>query len=230
MTEAPPGRRWNPDDYHIARRKMLEQQIKARGLTSPRLLSVLNNVPRHFFVDEAQAAQSYADTPLPIGYGQTISQPFIVALMLDALDLTPADRVLEIGFGSGYQTALLASLAGEVFAVERLEPLFRKGRDNLARLGPANIHLKLGDGTDGWPELAPYEAIIVAAGGPRVPRPLLDQLSPGGRLVIPIGPTPAQQKLTLITKAGNTRAADRRTLGDCRFVALVGRHGWPEGR
>jgi len=225
----PADRRWNPDDYHIARRNMVERQIKGRGLAVPRLLETMQRVPRHFFVDEAQAAQAYSDTPLPIGYGQTISQPFIVALMLEALDLGPTDRVLEIGFGSGYQTALLASLAGEVFAIERLEPLFRKGRDNLARLGQTNIHLKLDDGTLGWPELAPFEAIIVSAGGPRVPRPLLDQLGPTGRLVIPVGPTAALQKLTLVTKAGADRA-DRRTLGDCRFVALVGRHGWPEGQ
>ncbi|MCL2029752.1 MAG: protein-L-isoaspartate(D-aspartate) O-methyltransferase [Deltaproteobacteria bacterium] len=229
LTEPAAGRRWNPDDYHIARRNMVERQIKGRGLTDPRLLAAMNSVPRHFFVDEAQSVQSYADTPLPIGHGQTISQPYIVALMTAALALTPMDRVLEIGFGSGYQTALLASLAGEVFAVERLEPLFRKGRDNLARLGQANIHLKLDDGTGGWPELAPYEAIIVAAGGPRVPQPLLDQLGPGGRLVIPVGPTAALQKLILITKAGDGREADRRSLCDCRFVALVGRHGWPEG-
>jgi protein-L-isoaspartate(D-aspartate) O-methyltransferase len=218
--------RWNPDDYHIARRNMVERQIKARGLTDPRLLEAMTGVPRHFFVDEAQAAQSYADTPLPIGHGQTISQPYIVALMIAALELTPEDRVLEIGFGSGYQTALLATLAREVLAVERLEPLFRKGRDNLARLGQTNIHLKLGDGTEGWPELAPYEAVIVAAGGPRVPRPLIDQLGPGGRLIIPVGPTAAGQKLTLITKAGAGRQAERRILADCRFVALVGRHGW----
>ena len=222
------ARRWNPDDYHIARRNMVDRQIKARGLTEPRLLEAMQRVPRHFFVDEAQAAQSYADTPLPIGQGQTISQPYIVALMIAALDLAPTDRVLEIGFGSGYQTALLAGLAGEVFAVERLEPLFRKGRDNLARLGQANIHLKLDDGTEGWPEMAPFAAVIVSAGGPRVPRPLLDQLGPGGRLVIPVGPTTALQKLTLVTTAGNGRTADRRTLGDCRFVALVGRHGWTD--
>jgi protein-L-isoaspartate(D-aspartate) O-methyltransferase len=218
--------RWNPDDYHIARRNMVDRQIKGRGLADLRVLAAMYRVPRHFFVDEAQAVQSYSDSPLPIGYGQTISQPYIVALMIEALELAPTDRVLEIGFGSGYQTALLASLAGEVFAIERLEPLFRKGRDNLARLGQANIHLKLDDGTGGWPELAPFEAIIVAAGGPKVPRPLLEQLGPGGRLVIPVGPTVALQKLTLITKAGQGRAADRRTLGDCRFVALVGRHGW----
>ncbi|MDR2725171.1 MAG: protein-L-isoaspartate(D-aspartate) O-methyltransferase [Candidatus Adiutrix sp.] len=233
MTEPPAARRWNqhrwnPEDYHIARRKMVEMQIKGRGLNDPRLLAVMQSVPRHFFVEEAQAAQSYADTPLPIGYGQTISQPYIVALMIAALDLAPTDRVLEIGFGSGYQTALLASLAGEVFAVERLEPIFRKGRDNLARLGQANIHLKLDDGTEGWPELAPFGAIIVSAGGPRVPRPLLDQLGPGGRLVIPVGPTAALQKLTLVTKAPPGGTDERRTLGDCRFVALVGRHGWSE--
>jgi protein-L-isoaspartate(D-aspartate) O-methyltransferase len=219
-------RRWNPDDYHIARRNMVDRQIKGRGLDDPRILAAMYRVPRHFFVDEAQAVQSYSDTPLPIGYGQTISQPYILALMSEALELAPTDRVLEIGFGSGYQTALLASLAGEIFAIERLEPLFRKGRDNLARLGQTNIHLKLDDGTGGWPELAPFEAIIVAAGGPKVPRPLLEQLGPGGRLVIPVGPTVALQKLTLITKAGQGRTADRRALGDCRFVALVGRHGW----
>ena len=228
MTEPTAGPRWKPDDYHIARRNMVERQIKDRGLTEPRLLAALSSVPRHFFVDEAQGAQSYADSPLPIGCGQTISQPYIVALMIAALDLSPTDRVLEIGFGSGYQTALLASLAGEVFAVERLDPLFRKGRANLARLGQTNIHLKMDDGTEGWPQKAPYEAIIVGAGGPRVPRPLLDQLAPGGRLVIPVGPTTVLQKLTLITKAGAGRQADRHTLADCRFVALVGRHGWPD--
>jgi protein-L-isoaspartate(D-aspartate) O-methyltransferase len=205
---------------------MVDRQIKGRGLADPRVLAAMYRVPRHFFVDEARAVQSYSASPLPIGYGPTISQPYIVALMIEALELAPTDRVLEIGFGSGYQTALLASLAGEVFAIERLEPLFRKGRDNLARLGQANVHLKLDDGTGGWPELAPFEAIIVAAGGPKVPRPLLEQLGPGGRLVIPVGVQADLQKLTLITKAGQGRAADRRTLGDCRFVALVGRHGW----
>ncbi|MDR3038064.1 MAG: protein-L-isoaspartate(D-aspartate) O-methyltransferase [Candidatus Adiutrix sp.] len=226
----PSGPRWNPDDYRIARRKMVDQQIRRRGVADPRLLEAMARLPRHFFVDEAQAAQSYADTSLPIGHGQTISQPYIVALMIEALCLSPTDRVLEIGFGSGYQTALLAGLAAEVFAVERLEPLFRKGRDNLARLGLTNISLKLADGTWGWPEAGPYEAVIVAAGGPRVPPPLLEQLAPGGRLVIPVGPTAAAQKLTLIRQGPDGGAAERQTLGDCRFVALVGRHGWSEGR
>jgi protein-L-isoaspartate(D-aspartate) O-methyltransferase len=214
------------EDYRIARRKMVDQQIKKRGLQDPRVLEVMAAVPRHFFVDEAQAAQSYSDSSLPIGYGQTISQPYIVALMVASLRLAPADRVLEVGSGSGYQTAVLASLAAEVFAVERLEPLFNKGRDNLSRLDFKNIYSKLADGTWGWPEMAPYNAIIVSAGGPRVPQPLLEQLAPGGRLIIPVGPSAAGQKLTLLVKDQAGRLAERRLLGDCRFVALVGRHGW----
>ena len=224
MTEAP-ATRWNPDEYRIARRKMVDQQLKGRGLSDARVLEAMTKVPRHFFVDEAQAAQAYLDSPLPIGYGQTISQPYIVALMLEALRLAPTDRVLEIGSGSGYQTAILAELAAEVLAVERIEAIFHKGRENLARLDFPNIQLKLDDGTLGWPELAPFEAVIVAAGGPRIPQPLVDQLSPGGRLVVPIGPTEKSQKLTLITKDADGNI-NRSTLGDCRFVALVGRHGW----
>jgi protein-L-isoaspartate(D-aspartate) O-methyltransferase len=216
---------WNQDDYAIARRHMVEQQLKARGLADERVLEAMSRVPRHFFVDEAQAAQAYRDTALPIGYGQTISQPYIVGLMVEALGLSPGDRVLEIGSGSGYQTAVLAELAAEVLAVERLKPLFLKGRANLARLGLTNIRLKLDDGTLGWPELAPYQAVVVAAGGPRAPQPLVDQLAPGGRLIVPVGPTEKSQKLTLITKDQEGRLS-RSTLGDCRFVALVGRHAW----
>lgn len=224
MSQATAGR-WNAEDYRIARRKMVDQQLKQRGIRDALLLETMTRLPRHFFVDEAQAAQAYLDTPLPIGYGQTISQPFIVALMVEALRLQAGDRVLEIGSGSGYQTAILASLAGEVFAVERIEALFHKGRENLARLDFSNIHLKLDDGTLGWPEMAPYNAIIVAAGGPRIPQPLIDQLAPGGRLIVPVGPTENSQKLTLVSK-DQEGAVSRETLGDCRFVALVGRHGW----
>ncbi len=221
----PAGPGWNPEEYHIARRKMVERQLVKRGIGDRSVLEAMGQVPRHLFVDEAQAAQAYQDSPLPIGYGQTISQPYIVALMLETLALGPDDRVLEVGSGSGYQTALLASLAAEVFAVERLEPIFLKGRENLSRLGFENIHLKLDDGTLGWPEMAPYDAVIVAAGGPRLPQPLVDQLAPGGRLIVPIGPSEKSQKLTLVKKDLHGRLS-RSILGDCRFVALVGHHGW----
>ncbi len=176
-------------------------------------------------MDSAQAAQSYSDAPLPLGHGQTISQPYIVALMLEALSLQPDDKVLEIGSGSGYQTALLAELAGEVFAVERLDALYRKGEGNLRSLGYEDIKLKLSDGTLGWPEEAPFDAMIVAAGGPQVPPPLIEQLAPGGRLVLPVGPDGDRQELVLLTKNQNGQVS-RRALAGCRFVALVGRHGW----
>jgi len=219
-----PDKGWNPEEYRIARRKMVDQQLIRRGIRDQAVLEALRQTPRHLFVDEAQAAQAYGDSPLPIGYGQTISQPYIVALMLEALEISPEDRVLEVGSGSGYQTALLAFLAAEVYAVERLEPIFLKGRENLARLDFDNVHLKLDDGTLGWPEMAPFEAIVVAAGGPRLPQPLIEQLAPGGRLIVPVGPDKSQ-KLTLVKK---DRAGDfsRSAVGDCRFVALVGRHGW----
>ncbi|UQZ89956.1 protein-L-isoaspartate O-methyltransferase [Deltaproteobacteria bacterium Smac51] len=225
MTDLPQKTGWNPDDYRIARRKMVELQLKKRGIRDARVLETMFRVPRHLFVDEAMAAQSYSDSPLPIGHGQTISQPYIVALMVEALNLKPSDKVLEIGSGSGYQTAILAALAGEVFGVERLEAIYQRGRENLQRLGSANIHLKLDDGTLGWPENSPYDAIVVAAGGPKVPQPLVDQLAPGGRLIVPVGPTEKSQQLTLVTKDPQG-VISRTPLADCRFVALVGHHGW----
>ncbi|MDR1920419.1 MAG: protein-L-isoaspartate(D-aspartate) O-methyltransferase [Candidatus Adiutrix sp.] len=215
----------NPEAYRIARRKMVEAQLKARGINEPRLLEAMGRVPRHFFVDEALAAQSYSDSPLPIGYGQTISQPYIVAFMIEALALAAADRVLEIGSGSGYQTAILAALSGEVFAVERLKPIFLKGRANLEKLGLSNIRLKLDDGTLGWPEMAPYDVIIVAAGGPKAPPPLIEQLAPGGRLIVPVGPSADKQQLLFLRK-DSQGGLSRSLLGGCRFVNLVGRHGW----
>ena len=215
---------WNPDDYRIARRKMVEL-LKTRGIQDTRVMEAMLRVPRHLFVDEALAAQSYGDAPLPLGHGQTISQPYIVALMLEALELAPGDRVLEIGSGSAYQTALASDLAAEVFAVERLEPLYQKGCENLSRLGFQGVRLKLDDGTLGWPEHAPYDAIIVAAGGPKVPEPLVEQLAKGGRLIVPVGPTEQSQTLVLLTK-DPSGAIRQRPLADCRFVALVGRHGW----
>jgi protein-L-isoaspartate(D-aspartate) O-methyltransferase len=215
---------WNPDDYRIARRKMVEL-LQARGIQDTRVMEAMLRIPRHLFVDSALAAQSYSDSPLPLGHGQTISQPFIVALMLQTLELKPGDKVLEIGSGSAYQTALAADLAGEVFAIERLEPLYQKGRDNLARLGFQDIRLKLDDGILGWPEHAPFDAIIVAAGGPKVPEPLVEQLASGGRLIVPVGPSEQSQKLLLVSKDLLGRVSQR-PVADCRFVALVGRHGW----
>lgn len=216
---------WNPDEYRISRRKMVEAQLVGRGIKDGRLLDAMGRLPRHLFVDEALAAQSYSDAALPIGFGQTISQPYMVALMVESLRLSPGDKVLEVGFGSGYQTAILASLAREVYGVERLGPLFQRGRDNLARLGFQNIHLKLADGTLGWPEAAPFNAIAVAAGGPQVPGPLTAQLAEGGRLIVPVGPTEKAQELTLVTK-GPRGAITSTPLGACRFVALIGQHGW----
>lgn len=216
---------WNPDEYRISRRKMVEAQLAGRGIKDGRLLDAMGRLPRHLFVDEALAAQSYSDAALPIGFGQTISQPYMVALMVESLRLSPGDKVLEVGFGSGYQTAILASLAREVYGVERLGPLFQRGRDNLARLGFQNIHLKLADGTLGWPEAAPFNAIAVAAGGPQVPGPLTAQLAEGGRLIVPVGPTEKAQELTLVTK-GPRGGITSTPLGACRFVALIGQHGW----
>lgn len=216
--------RLNPDDYGIARRRMVEV-LKRRGIVEPNLLRAMSLVPRHFFVDEAQAAQAYTDMALPIGYGQTISQPYMVALMIQTVELKASDRVLEIGSGSGYQTAVLAALAAEVFAVERLERLYLKGQANLGRLSFDNIELKLDDGTLGWPQKAPFDVIVVAAGGPRLPKPLVEQLAPGGRLIIPVGESSLSQKLTLVTKDAEGQAT-RQIVGDCRFVDLVGRHGW----
>lgn len=215
---------WNPDDYRIARRKMVDV-IKNRGIRDTRVLDAMLRVPRHLFVDSAQAAQSYSDAPLPLGHGQTISQPFIVALMLEALEIAPGDKVLEIGSGSAYQTALLSDLAAEIYAIERLEPLYLRGCEIVTRLGFPNIHLKQDDGTLGWPTHAPYNAIIVAAGGPQIPQPLIGQLAPGGRLIVPVGPSEQSQKLILVNKTPNNEITQR-PLADCRFVALVGRHGW----
>jgi protein-L-isoaspartate(D-aspartate) O-methyltransferase len=199
--------------------------VKSRGIRDERVLAAMLRVPRHLFVDSALAAQSYSDAPLPLGHGQTISQPYIVALMLAALSLRPDDKVLEIGSGSAYQTALLSELAGEVFAVERLEALYQRGCGNLRSLGFEGPRLKRSDGTLGWPEEAPFDAIIVAAGGPQVPPPLIEQLAPGGRLILPVGPDGEHQELTLVSKNQNGQVSQRPIAG-CRFVALVGRHGW----
>ncbi len=217
--------KWNPADYHIARKKMVETQLVGRGIKDEKVIAAMLSVPRHFFVDEALALQAYSDSPLPIGDGQTISQPYIVAYMAEALKLKTGDRVLEIGSGSGYQTAILATLAAEIYAVERLASIYEKGRQNLARLNFKNIHLKLADGTIGWPEHGPFAAIVVAAGGPKIPKPLIEQLAPDGRLIIPVGTTPHNQKLTLLVKDQDGTITQQQ-LTDCRFVPLLGQHGF----
>jgi protein-L-isoaspartate(D-aspartate) O-methyltransferase len=211
------------DDYLPARRRMVEEQIKRRGIRDQRLLQAMLEVPRHLFVDEALAAQAYGDHPLAIGQGQTISQPYMVALMTDALGLTGQEKVLEIGTGCGYQTALLAKLADWVYSMERLPELSRHAQENLERLGVFNVNLVVGDGTKGHPEEAPYQAIIVTAGAPSLPQPLLDQLAQDGRLVIPVG-SAGMQTLMRVTRKGDELVKE--DLGGCRFVPLTGEHGW----
>jgi len=182
-------------------------------------------MPREAFVPERLAELAYDDTPLPIGEEQTISQPYVVALMAEALELGPADKVLEIGAGSGYAAAVLSRIAREVWAIERHESLAHQARPRMERLGYSNVHILHGDGTLGWPEQAPFDAIAVAAGGPEVPPALLDQLAVGGRLVIPIGPDPRTQSLVRIRRLADGTFA-REDLGAVRFVPLIGAQGW----
>ena len=212
-------------DYRLAREKMVKTQLIPRGIQDPRVLKAMEEVRRDLFVDEALVGEAYNDHPLPIGDNQTISQPYIVALMTEALSLKGDEKVLEIGTGSGYQTAILAKLADRVYTVERIRPLMVKARTLLADLNYHNILFKAFDGTLGWDEYAPYEAIIVTAGAPKIPLPLLDQLAEGGRLVIPIGNKYSQELLRITKKKGNYT---QENLGGCRFVNLVGVHGWKE--
>jgi protein-L-isoaspartate(D-aspartate) O-methyltransferase len=210
-------------DLEVARRKMVESQIAKRGIRDERTLEAMRTIPRHLFVDEAMWNQAYNDYPLPIGEKQTISQPYIVALMTEALEPKPKDRVLEIGTGSGYQTAIIATLADWVYSVERIRSLVARARKVLDQLKLYNVSIRIGDGSVGWEEHGPYNAIIVTAGSPDVPQPLLDQLQDGGRLVIPVGDK-YSQTLYKLSKTGQD--IKREDLGGCRFVDLVGNHGW----
>lgn len=210
-------------DFTIARKRMVETQLLARGIRNPRVIEVMGRIPRHEFVDPGMAAQAYQDTPLNIGMKQTISQPYMVALMTESLELRGGEKVLEIGTGSGYQTAILAELSGKVFSIERLSTLSNRARRTLYRLGYVNITLRIGDGTAGWPEEAPYDAMIVTAGSPSVPEVYKGQLAEGGRLVIPIGGEDVQQ-LVRIRRSGDSFREE--VLTGCRFVKLIGRHGW----
>jgi protein-L-isoaspartate(D-aspartate) O-methyltransferase len=210
-------------NYEGARQKMLDSQIRARNVRDPRVLEAVRTVPRHLFVEEALRDRAYLDKALPIGEKQTISQPYMVAAMTEALELTGRERVLEIGTGSGYQTAILAELAESVFSVERIASFVPLARQRLESLGRYNVLIKVGDGTIGWSEHAPYDAILVAAAAPQLPRPLLEQLRVGGRLVVPLGPEDSQ---TLMRIRRGEEGFHEEALGECRFVKLIGRHGW----
>ncbi len=211
-------------DFAELRRQMVDEQIRERGIGSPRVLEALLAVPRHLFVLAESMSAAYADQPLPIGEGQTISQPFMVAAMTDAMELSGNERVLEVGTGSGYQAAVLSLLAAEVYTIESHASLALAAREHLERLGYSTVHVHAGDGTLGLPAAAPFDAIVVTAFAPRVPPPLIEQLAEGGRLVIPVG-QPDQQELLQVRKTGGQTTS--RVLHYCRFVPLVGRHGWP---
>ena len=214
-----------PIDYRLAREKMVKNQLMPRGIKDAGVLKAMGKIPRDRFVEEALVGEAYNDHPLPIGHGQTISQPFIVALMTEALELTGEEKTLEIGTGSGYQTAILADLSKKVYTIERIRPLLVKARNTLAELGYNNILFKAFDGTLGWKEYEPYDTIIVTAGAPKIPQPLLDQLAEGGRLVIPVGNKFSQELIKVSRKKGNYL---QENLGGCRFVDLVGVHGWKD--
>ena len=205
-------------------RYLIDRELKPDGITDERVLDAVYRVKRERFVPESMKDRAYDNHPLPIGESQTISQPYIVALMTQALDLRPEDKVLEIGTGSGYQTAILAELSGVVYSVERLGPLAMRARTNLYGQGYTNIILISGDGTKGLPEYAPFDKIIVTAAAPRVPNTLLEQLKNGGKMVVPVGGKQVQD-LQLVEKALNGRLT-KRSLGGCRFVPLIGNEGW----
>lgn len=212
-----------PLDLTARRQEMVERQLRKRGIRDERVLAALLSVPRHEFVPPEFAAEAYTDRPLPIGHGQTISQPFMVAAMAEALELSGGECVLEIGAGSGYQAAVLSLLAREVHTVEMQEDLATQSAERLRRLGYGNVHVHVGDGTLGWPEEAPFEAIVVTAAAPEIPPPLAAQLANGGRLIIPVG-TAEEQRLLRVEKCGH--ALSTRPLYHCRFVPLLGQYGW----
>jgi protein-L-isoaspartate(D-aspartate) O-methyltransferase len=206
------------DAFAAQRERMVEQQIRNRGVSQPAVLTAMAEVPRHLFVPPESRGESYADHPLPIGWGQTISQPYIVALMTELLELGGDEKVLEIGTGSGYHAAVLSRVAGQVYSIEIIEELGREARANLGRLGYDNVQVRVGDGYAGWPQAAPFDAIILTAAPPRIPQPLLDQLKVGGRMVVPVGSY--FQDLQLIVKTAT--GFEKRTVAPVRFVPMTG--------
>lgn len=214
------------DRFATLRQKMVETQLRARGLRDPRVLAAMGKVPRHLFVAGEYRNSAYEDHPVPIGAGQTVSQPYIVAFMLEALSLVGSETVLEVGTGSGYLTALLAELAQQVYSVERIEALAKAAETMLQGLGYSNVHVIVGDGSLGLAEHAPFDAIVVSAAAPMIPQPLLEQLRSGGRMVIPVGPADAQELKLVRKQQGRTVITN---LEGCRFVPLIGAQGYGEG-
>jgi len=211
-------------EFAVERERMVKEQIAMRGVTDERVLRAMRKVPREQFVPEQIRGQSYSDGPLPIGYDQTISQPFVVAFMTEKLRLRPTDRVLEIGTGSGYQAAILAELAAKVYTIEIVEPLGKKAAETLQQLGYKNVQVKIGDGYQGWPEYAPFDAVIVTCAPNHVPQPLVEQIKEGGRIIIPVGPT-GDQTLYLLEKK-NGRLEQRNAL-PVSFVPMTGEASRP---
>ncbi|WP_027359189.1 protein-L-isoaspartate(D-aspartate) O-methyltransferase [Desulforegula conservatrix] len=211
--------------YKRLREEMVFRQLEMRGISDPLVLDAMRSVPRHLFVSEALMDQAYGDYPLPIGEQQTISQPLIVAEMTQAIGIGPDDRVLEIGTGSGYQAAILSRIAFRVYTVERIYSLYARTRKLFDQLQYYNIVTRYSDGTSGWKEESPYDAIVVTAGGPEVPEPLVKQLAVGGKLIIPVGDKYTQE---LIKVTRTETGVKRESLGSCRFVKLIGEHGWKE--
>jgi protein-L-isoaspartate(D-aspartate) O-methyltransferase len=217
------------DTFAAQRQEMVQTQLMARGITDAAVLTAMRAVPREAFVLPELVDFAYDDLPIPIGENQTISQPYIVALMSQVLQLSPQDRVLEIGTGSGYAAAVLSCIVQDVYTVERLEPFYHLARQRLARLGYHNVHVHLANGTLGWPAHAPYDGIVVTAGGPKIPAALQKQLAPGGRLVMPVGTQPHSQTLVRVTRECH-EVFRQDNLSLVRFVPLIGAEGWPEHR
>lgn len=211
-------------NFDTARKKMVESQIITRGIHDRHVIEAMLKIPRHLFVEEAMAAQAYNDNPLPIGEKQTISQPYMVALMTELLQLKGKEKVLEIGTGSGYQAAVLAVLADHVYTMERIRPLALKARKALDSLGLLNVNIRIDDGTCGWEEEAPFDAILVTAGAPEIPEKLVAQLAVGGRLVIPVGNQLSQVLVRVVKQMDGTFTVED-SIG-CRFVKLIGKYGW----
>jgi len=212
-------------DFKLARERMVKNQLASRNIADEGVLQAMGKIPRHLFISEALAGEAYNDHPVPIGEKQTISQPYIVALMTEALELQGKENTLEIGTGSGYQTAILAELSSRVYTIERIKSLLVGARKLLAQLGYSNILFKAFDGTLGWKEYAPFDAIMITAGAPSLPEPLIDQLADNGRMVIPVGDRYTQE-LIKVTKKGEN--LEQESLGGCRFVNLIGIHGWKD--